>query len=151
MFLIDTNVLSHTAPTETKPRRELVDWLRRNGDDLFLSVVTVMEIQAGIAWQRQRQAAKKAKLLDAWLMALIAFHAKNIIPIETEIALRAGDMLAHGRSAGIEIGAEDALIGATAAVRDLTVLTANERHFAPLGVAFVNPFHRLPPDIAPDA
>jgi toxin FitB len=149
MFLVDTNVLSHTAPTETKPHSALVDWLRRNGDHLYLSVVTIMEIRAGVAWQRHRRVMKKAKLLDAWLTAVVAFHADKIIAVGSEIALRAGELLARGRAAGIETGADDALIGATAEVHRLTVMTANERHFAPLRVPFVNPFRELPPDIPP--
>ena len=67
-------------------------------------------------------------------------HGGRVIPVHSEIALRAGDLIAKAKAEGFEIAAEDALIGATADVRGLTVLTENERHFRPLGVTFVNPF-----------
>ena len=48
-----------------------------------------------------------------------------------------------------EVGAEDALIAATADLSAMTVLTANARHFMPMGVRWVDPRAGLPPDIGP--
>ncbi|MCA1974229.1 MAG: VapC toxin family PIN domain ribonuclease, partial [Caenispirillum sp.] len=72
-FLVDTNILSRTAPSRVAENVGLSDWLVRNGDRLYLSAVTVMEVQYGVERLRHRGAARKAALLRAWLDDMIAF------------------------------------------------------------------------------
>ena len=66
MFLIDTNVLSALAPKKGRVASELADWLVRNTERIFLSVVTIAEIESGIA-KAEREAAAAADRLTAWL------------------------------------------------------------------------------------
>jgi hypothetical protein len=120
--------------------------LERNSEQLHLSVISLMEISYGIAWLRHRQAWRKAALLQAWLDDVTTFHHSRIIMVVADIALRAGQLLAKARAGGVEVSAEDALIAASADVHDMTVVSANARHFVPMGVRCVDPRAGLPPD-----
>jgi toxin FitB len=146
VYLLDTCVISDLSPQQSRPDRGSAEWLRRNEVRCYLSVVTLTEIAYGIAWLRHRRATAKAARLAAWCDELVLRHADRIIPIDTEIALRAGVLLSRARAAGIEPDAEDAWIAATADVRQMVVLTFNEADFQPLGVAWRNPRVELPPD-----
>lgn len=87
-------------------------------------------------------ASTKAARLRRWLSALEHFYADRILPFGVEEARRSGALLDRARAH--DPGFEDIAIAATAAVRGYTVLTANERHFAPLGVPLINPLKGLP-------
>lgn len=147
MYVVDTSVLSHGSPLQTRPRVDVRTWLADNGDHLYLSVVTVTEITFGIEWLRHKGSTRKAAVLQSWLSDVLVFHAGRVIPINRDIATRAGTLLATARAAGTEIGIEDALVAATADRHGMTVLTDNLRHFRPTGVAAHNPFDSLPGDI----
>ncbi len=146
MYLVDTNVLSRVAPTKSDQDAKLTAWLERNGEQLYLSAVTVTEVTFGIAWLAHRGASRKADLLRAWLHDVLVFHQDRVISIDIPIARGAGELLARTKASGFDVGIEDALIAATAESRALTVLTANTRHFQPLGVAYLNPFETPLPD-----
>lgn len=145
-YVVDTDVLSTTSPNRQGSLPDLPGWLERNSERLYLSVISLMEISYGIAWLRHRQARRKAALLQAWFDDVTAFHKSRIIMIDDDVALRAGQLLATARAGGVEVSAEDALIAASADLRALTVLTANARHFAPMGVRHLDPRAGLPPD-----
>ncbi len=147
MYVVDTNVLSHTSPLQRAPDQELIAWLGRNGEHLYLSAVTVTEVAYGVAWLTHRRARRKAALLDAWLHDVMLFHQDRILAVDAETATRAGVLLARARAGGTEADVEDAWIAATAELRGMTVLTANERRFRPMGIRFINPFAALPPDV----
>jgi predicted nucleic acid-binding protein len=66
--------------------------------------------------------------------------------VDAAVAIRAGELITVARARGVEIDTEDAIIAATADLHSLTVLTDNVRHFAPTGIAYINPFVTLPPD-----
>ncbi|NTJ61724.1 type II toxin-antitoxin system VapC family toxin [Agrobacterium rhizogenes] len=143
MYLLDTNIVSADAPTK---RHVGVDafatWMRANGDRLYLSAITIAEIEAGIARAIRIGATTKAKHLGDWLAAVEHFYAGRILPFGLEEARHAGLILDQARAH--DPGFEDIAIAATAVAHNLTVLTANERHFEPLGVPFANPLKRLP-------
>ena len=119
-------------------------WVRRNGERLFISAITIAEIEAGIARALRNGAAAKGDRLRRWLAAVEHFYAGRILSFGIEEARHAGAILDRARAH--DPGFEDIGIAATALARGLTVLTANERHFAPLGVAFASPLRRLPAD-----
>ena len=145
-YVVDTDVLSATSPAASRRIPGLPAWLERNSEHLHLSVISLMEISYGIAWLRHRQARRKAALLQAWLDDVTTFHRSRIILVAHDIALRAGQLLAKARAVGVQVGAEDALIAATADLRAMIVLTANARHFAPMDVRYLDPRAGLPPD-----
>jgi predicted nucleic acid-binding protein len=144
MYVVDTDVLSQSSPTGKSGSKPVVDWLRQNGDSCYLSVVTVMECSYGIAWLEHRGANRKATRLRAWLRETLASHADRVLDMDQRTAARAGELMAVARGAGVEVSAEDAIIAATAERRGMTVLTYNEKHFVPMGIAFHNPSKALP-------
>lgn len=135
--------MSADAPTKRQVGVEaFAAWVHANGDRLYLSVITIAEIEAGIARAIRIEATTKAKHLHRWIAAIEHFHVGRILPFGLEEARHAGMILDRARAH--DPGFEDIAIAATAAAHGLTVLTANERHFEPLGVAFANPLKQLP-------
>ncbi|MGY5803174.1 PIN domain-containing protein [Rhizobium sp. LEGMi12c] len=143
MYLLDTNIVSADAPTKRNVGVDaFASWMRTSSDRLYLSVITIAEIEAGVARAVRIEATTKAKQLRRWLAAVEHFYAGRILPFGIEEARQAGLMLDRARAH--DPGFEDIAIAATAAAHGLTVLTANERHFAPFGVPFANPLKQLP-------
>jgi predicted nucleic acid-binding protein len=143
-YLLDTNVISGTAPG--RPNRDIavVRWLEARTDELFLSVVTVAEIEAGITFATRRDAYRKAAALSEWLDAVIHLYGDRVLPLGTHIARTAGRISGDARAAGLAPGFADIAIAATALHHGLTILTQNLRHFALLGVAVIDPFRDVP-------
>ena len=143
MYLLDTNIVSADAPARRPVGAEaFATWARAESDRLYLSAITIAEIEAGIARAVRIGATRKAEDLRRWLAAVEHFYAGRILPFGIEEARYAALILDRARAH--DPGFEDIAIAATAGVRGLTVLTANERHFAPLGVPYANPFRELP-------
>jgi toxin FitB len=132
MFLLDTNVLSELL--KKRPHGAVVAWLAARDDtELFVSAVTIGEIQVGIERTRLRD-AQKADEIETWL-ELIA-HTYNIVPMDAK-AFRVWAKLMHRKSSALY---EDAMIAATATVHRLTIATRNVSDFKPFKVPLVNPF-----------
>jgi predicted nucleic acid-binding protein len=144
---LDTNVLSFTAPTKALPDRALQAWTRRNSDRLFLSVITLLELSHGATWLEHIRATAKAARLTTWIELVRTHYERRILLVDAAVAIRAGKLITVARAGGVQIDTEDAIIAATADLHSLTVLTDNVRHFAATGVAYVNPFATLPPDV----
>jgi toxin FitB len=135
MYLLDTNVMSELR--KNKPHGAVLAWLQTvNADKLFLSAVTIGEIQAGIENTR-KQDAKKAQEIEAWLGQII--DSFGVLPMGGE-EFRIWAQMMHARSDAIY---EDAMIAATAKTNNLTVATRNTSDFKGLGVLLVNPFKHL--------
>jgi predicted nucleic acid-binding protein len=132
MYLLDTNVVSELR--RQRPHGAVVAWLQDIPDSsLFLSAVTIGELQAGAEITREQNAAKAIEI-DAWIDALS--HAYNILPMDAR-AFRVWAQLAHRQSDTLY---EDAMIAATAVVHSLVVVTRNIRDFKPFRVETLNPF-----------
>jgi predicted nucleic acid-binding protein len=131
-YLLDTNVVSELR--RPRPYGGVVAWLESLDDSqLYVSAVTLGEIQAGIELTRE-QDPDKAKALEAWL-ELVA-GAYNVLPMDAA-TFRAWARLMHRKSDTLY---EDAMIAATAKVHGLRVATRNVADFNALGVAVLNPF-----------
>jgi hypothetical protein len=133
MFLVDTDVLSALG----KRRRDanVETWIAgRRDDELYISVISVGEIERGIALQRQRDPEFAARL-EKWLERLLAIHGERVLAFDLAAARGWGAL-----SAQIGHGGADLQIAATAITRGLTVATRNGAHFAPTMVPVVNPF-----------
>ena len=133
MFLIDTDVLSALRRRERSP--DVVRWVSaRRTTDLYLSVVSICEVERGIV-RRQRRDPVFARVLAAWLDSVLVLYRERILAVDLSTARRWGrlcDALGHEGA--------DLLIAATALEHGLTVVTRNVRHFEPTGVPVLNPF-----------
>jgi toxin FitB len=133
MYLLDTVVLSELRKRDRNP--SVVRWLRGvSADELFLSAVTIGEIERGIFRQRVKDPAF-AEALDSWLENMIEVYDDRILPVDTRVARRWGSL-----SGRIGNDGADLLIAATALVHEMIVVTRNVRHFEPTGVAVMDPF-----------
>ena len=133
MFLLDTDVLSALRRRERHP--EAARWLAAQRiADLYLSAVTVGEIERGIAKQHHRDPSF-ARELSVWLDRVLAWYGDQVLDIDVPTTRR------WGRLSG-DLGHEsaDLIIAATALEHGLTVVTRNVRHFEPAGVKVLNPF-----------
>lgn len=136
MYLLDTNVVSELR--RGRPHGAVLAWLESVADeDLYLSAVTVGEIQAGIEITREQDRDKAAEL-EAWLEQVAVTY--NVLSMDAR-TFRSWARLMHHRSDDL---IEDAMIAATAAVHNLTVVTRNVRDFDGLGVHTLNPFDARP-------
>jgi tRNA(fMet)-specific endonuclease VapC len=120
-FLLDTNVLSEVL--KKRPTAEVLERIDEVEDrGLSASSVTVMELRFGAA--RHPNGKRLWKRITEELLPRV-----EVLPVDGQVAERAGEVLADLESRGLKIGTEDVLIAATALVHDLTVVTRNLRHF----------------------
>lgn len=132
MYLLDTNVISELR--KPKPHGAVVAWLESVDDEkLFLSALTLAEIQAGIELTREQDVAK-ADEIEAWLDLVAASY--NVLPMDANV-FRYWARLMHRKSDTLY---EDAMIAATAYAHGLMVVTRNVADFRALGVDVFNPF-----------
>ncbi len=132
MYLIDTNVVSELR--RPRPHASVLAWFESVDErHIFLSAVTMGEIQAGIENLRGRDASR-ATDLQRWADAVMQTHV--VLPMDAA-AFRLWARLMHGRSPHLY---EDAMIAATASLNGLTVVTRNTHDFRDLAVATLDPF-----------
>ena len=132
MFLLDTDVLSALRRRERHPGA--VRWVEtQRTADLYISVVTVGEIERGITQQQPRDPSFAGELA-LWLDRVLAWYSDRILIVDAATARRWGQL-----SATLGHDGADLLIAATALEHGLTVVTRNVRHFEPTGVPTLNP------------
>ncbi len=144
MYLVDTNVISAGSPAKAGAAADVVAWMDAQSGALFLSAVTIAEIEDGIAKARREGAARKADSLAAWLATVLHLYGERVLPFDVDAARIAGALSDRARGQGQAPGFADIIIAATASRHQLTILTRNMRHFEPLGVPVLNPFECLP-------
>jgi len=143
-WLIDTSVLSMLAPGKPPVDAGFATWLRSRSETLFISAITVAEIEQGLCKLRRAGGLERAGRIEAWLEQLIAQAPQRILPVDARVARQVGQMSDEATAAGRHPGLADVAIAATASAHDLTVLTRNVRHFVPLGVRVEDPAQNLP-------
>lgn len=133
MFLLDTVVLSELRKKERNPG--LTEWMsRQSGADLFLSVVSIGEIERGICSVAKKDPDFAARLA-VWRDKLLMVYADRLLPVSVSIARQWGKLSVEAGNAGADI-----LIAATAREHNLTVVTRNTRHFSLTDVPVYNPW-----------
>jgi len=136
-YLLDTNIISEFI-SKTPNKNVINHILTLDEKNLYLSVITIGEIKAGI--EKLDNGSKKEKLLH-WLEndLLNRFH-KKIIDIDTDIMLQWGVINHRLKNLGKALPIMDSLIGATSEVNDYILITRNEKDFKNLNIKIINPF-----------
>ncbi|ABD05287.1 PilT protein-like [Rhodopseudomonas palustris HaA2] len=111
---------------------------------LHLSVVTVAEIERGLRKLARAGGTARAQALSEWLRELIDLYGDRLLPIDAATARIAGEIEDQAIANGAHPGFADVLIAATARAHALDLLTANIKHFRPLGISCFNPVDGLP-------
>lgn len=133
MYILDTNVISAVRRPDRAPRVEA--WLRGKAEqDLFLSVITLGEIERGIRQQETHDPAF-ARDLQNWLDRTILLFSDRLLSFGAEDARIWGRL-----SADIGHAGADLMIAATALHYGAVVVTGNGTDFAPTGATIENPF-----------
>lgn len=121
----------------------LVEWLQRNGARLFLSVMTITELDAGVLKLRREREAKRADEIAVLVSAIVADFGDRVLPIDLETARHVARLAGAFRR---PIALPDLIIAATAVRHGLIVLTRNLSQIGRLDVPALDPFAELPPD-----
>lgn len=138
MYLLDTLVLSELRKAPPRRNANVVSWLASvSPDELFISAISIGEIERGIARQRSVDPAF-ASALTQWLDVVLKNYDERILPLGVDIARRWGRLSAEIGSSGIDLA-----IAATALEHGLVIATRNVSDFAATGVALLNPFEPL--------
>lgn len=137
MYLLDTNVLSELRKIRSnKAHPAVARWANTvNASDLYLSVVTVQELEIGILLTERRDAAT-GLVLRRWMnQQVLPTFGSRILPVTTAIALQ---------SAALHVPnphpVRDGLIAATALVHGMAVVTRNVADFQTTGAKLLNPW-----------
>ena len=135
-FLLDTNIISKFAPGKTTPSDTVKAWFHEQGeaDALYLSAMTISEIEKGMRSLHRRGGADRAMRLNAWLDFIVESFGDRILNVDPVVARIAGVLEDEAESKGRHPGLGDVVIAATARAYDLIVITENLKHFMPLGV-----------------
>lgn len=133
MYILDTNVISAVRRPDRAPK--VAAWLRGKAEqDLFLSVITLGEIERGIRLQEPHN-PDFARDLRTWLDRTVLLFSDRLLPFEAEDARIWGQL-----SADIGHNGADLMIAASALRRSAIVVTGNVSDFVPTGVRLENPF-----------
>ncbi|MBI3343688.1 MAG: type II toxin-antitoxin system VapC family toxin [Gammaproteobacteria bacterium] len=137
MYILDTNVVSELRKIRLgKADSHVADWADSiDAADLYLSAITVQELEIGVLLAERRDPAQGA-LFRAWLNGhvLPAFTGR-ILAVDTAVAQRSARLHVPDPRP-----VRDALIAATALVHGMTVVTRNVADFEPAGVSILNPW-----------
>lgn len=137
MFILDTNVVSELRKVRLgRADAQVARWAERaDTASMYLSVITVQELEIGVLLAQRRDPAQGA-LLRAWLdQQVLPAFAQRILPVDTAVARRSA-MLHVPDPRPVR----DGLIAATALVHGMTVVTRNVADFEPCGVTVLNPW-----------
>ena len=137
MYLLDTNVISELRKAKSsKVNQNVLDWANGvSAASLFLSVITVLELETGILFVERRDPAQGA-VLRSWLNThVLPAFSERILPVDTAVAQCCAKLHVPDPHSD-----RDALIAATALIHGLTVVTRNTGDFATTGVELLDPW-----------
>lgn len=144
MYLLDTNIVSMLDVRRHVHAPALAEWLQRNGARLFLSVMTITELDAGVLKLRRERKAKRADEIAVLVSEIVADFGQRVLPIDLETARQVARL--GGAALRPPVALPDLIIAATAVRHDLIVLTRNVSQISRLDVPALDPFAELPPE-----
>ncbi|MFZ5807499.1 MAG: type II toxin-antitoxin system VapC family toxin [Verrucomicrobiota bacterium] len=136
-YLLDTCVVSEAV--RKIPHPKILRWIdSQNESNLYLSVITIGEIEKGVA---KLSDSKKKRRIRHWLEKDLRQRFQNrILPISEEIAIQWGMIQGHAEKIGRRLPTLDSLIAATALVCDLIVVTRDTQAIEASGAKIFNPW-----------
>ena len=138
MFVLDTNVVSELRRAKAgKANKNVTAWAAKvPAGGLFLSAITILELEIGVLLVERRDPAQGA-ILRVWLDShVLPAFAGRVLAVDTAVARRCARLHVPDPRAG-----RDALIAATALVHRMTVVTRNVADFEPTGVPVLDPWN----------
>lgn len=140
MFILDTNVISALSPLRSPHHSALAAWVLRNETSIYLTAITIAEIERGILQLNRTGATAKSAQLRQWLIYVRTLYANKILPFDESAAIYAGAIFETSRA--FNVGFADVAIGAIAQATGKTLLTENIKDFSPMGLTLpvINPF-----------
>ena len=141
MYVLDTNVVSELRKVRLgKADTNIAAWTESvDAADLFVSAITIMELELGVL-SIERKDAAQGGMLRSWLeQQVLPEFSERILPVDTAVAQRCARLHVPDKR-----GERDALIAATALVHGMAVVTRNVADFQPTGVTVINPWEALP-------
>lgn len=141
MFVLDTNVVSELRKVKSgRADPQVAVWSASvDAADLFLSVITVMELEIGVSSLEQRD-VRQGTIMRNWLERhVLPEFSSRVLPVDTAVALRCARLRVP-----VPRAERDALIAATALVHGMTVVTRNVVDFEPTGTSIINPWNANP-------
>mgnify|MGYP003609988040 CR=1 FL=1 len=137
MFVLDTNVVSELRKVRLgKANMNVTAWTESvDAADLFVSAITIMELEFGVL-SIERKDATQGAMLRSWLeQQVLPEFARRTLPVDTAVAQRCARLHVPDKRSE-----RDALIAATALVHGMTVVTRNTADFVPTGVSLIDPW-----------
>jgi len=137
MYLLDTNVVSELRKAKSsKAVKQVVAWASSiSAATLFLSVITILELESGILLMERRDPTQGA-ILRSWLNThVLPTFTDRILAIDTAVAQRCAKLHVPNRCSD-----RDAMIAATALVHGMTIVTRNVDDFKSSGADMLNPW-----------
>ena len=141
MFVLDTNVVSELRKAKVGiADKNVVAWAGSvSAGSLFLSVITLLELETGVLLVERRDAVQGG-VLRTWLdRHVLPAFAGRVLAVDVAVAQRCARLHVPDRRSE-----RDALIAATALVHGMTVVTRNVADFEPTGVAVFDPWKAFP-------
>lgn len=132
-FIADANLLSE--PTKPEPAPQVLQWLRRNEEQLAVTPIILGELEYGILLL---PASKRKKQLQVWFEKIRSTAC--CLDFDSKAASSWARLLAHLKSQDHAMPIKDSLIAASAIAHNLTVATRNTRDFKNAKVQLINPF-----------
>ncbi|WP_211248520.1 type II toxin-antitoxin system VapC family toxin [Desulfobulbus elongatus] len=139
MYVLDTNVVSELRKVRVgKADPNVSAWTESvDAADLFVSAITIMELELGVL-SIERKDATQGAMLRAWLeQHVLPEFSGRTLPVDTAVAQRCARLHVPNKC-----GERDALIAATALVHGMTIVTRNVADFQSTGVTILNPWER---------
>jgi toxin FitB len=144
LYLLDTNVISMLDPRRRKHAPAVVEWMERNGALLFLSVMTIVELDTGVLKLRREGKHERAAEIGELVTAILTDFHERVLAMDIETARHVARLSAATYRQPIPLA--DLIISASAVRHGLIVLTRNMGQFRRLAVAARDPFVDLPED-----
>ena len=141
MILLDTNVISE--PQRLQPNARVLEWIDAQAlETLYLSVVTVAELRAGIALLPAGK--RRDNLHDNLEKRLLPMFVNRVLSFDMACTKAYAELLAKSRAAGLALESADAFIAAIALSNGFAVATRDTRPFETAGVDVINPWEASP-------